>query len=143
MTDQAQPTEGVQIDSLSANEFAVEIDGERASGIFRVSGLTIFQREASVALPLTPFIIAKMVQRDPQLPFNRWLRDSQAAQGDPPTRTLTILALDEGSETRRWTITDAWISAVSYSEFNSGSSELVEELLTIQPGGIDMAWPGA
>jgi hypothetical protein len=36
--------ENVQtIDSLSANEFAVEIDGERVSGIFKISGFHSFK----------------------------------------------------------------------------------------------------
>jgi hypothetical protein len=136
---------GQQIDSLSANEFAVELDGEPVSGIFRVTGLTTFKLD--VKAPMTkaarePFKITKMVQRDPQLPFNRWLRESLGARDDivRPLRTLDIIAIDDGVETRRWRIKSAWISEVSYSEFNTASSELVEETFTIHYDEVEDIW---
>ena len=45
MTDASPAYENtfVALDSLCANEFALEIDGEPIDGIFRVSGLTTFK----------------------------------------------------------------------------------------------------
>ncbi|MBE2267202.1 MAG: hypothetical protein IAE80_03160 [Anaerolinea sp.] len=127
-----------QIDSLSANEFEVQLNGEKVDGVFRVSGLTPLRSDSATH----PFQLSKMVQRDPALPFNVWLRETLAAKGAAahPTRTLTIIALDEGVESRRWTVTGAWISEIRYSEFNSASSELVEECAIIHYGDMQMTW---
>jgi hypothetical protein len=57
-----------------------------------------------------------------------------------PQRTLVVLALDEGAESRRWVISGAWISEISYSEFDSGSSDLVEEKLAIHYESIEEQW---
>ncbi|MEZ4669621.1 MAG: phage tail protein [Anaerolineae bacterium] len=137
------------IDSLSANEFMVEMDDMPIDGIFRVVGLVPFKLEvkSTSALKATKdsFQIVKMVRRDPQNPFNTWLRESVNTKTDivRPTRTLVIIAVDDGNETRRWVVKGAWISAVSYSDFNTGSGELVEETLTIQWDDIETVWPGS
>jgi phage tail-like protein len=140
---------GVQaIDSLSANEFGVELEGEKITGIFRVSGLVSFKLDVKTTTALKavkePFKIIKMVQRDPNNPFNKWLRETIAAQTDivRPKRTLAIMAIDDGVETRRWTVKGAWITSVSYSDFNTASGELVEETLTINWDEIEETWPG-
>jgi hypothetical protein len=138
---------GQQIDSLSANEFTVELEDQRLSGIFRISGLAPHKFEVKPSLTTRvrdPFKLTKMVQRDPQNPMNVWLRETIAAREDfvRPTRTLSIIALDDGVETRRWIVKGAWISEVSYSDFNSGSSELIEETLVIQYSDIDQLWVG-
>ncbi len=135
----------IRIDSLSANEFAVLLDGERVQGIFRVSGLLPFKLEVKPSLTKLvrdPFKLSKMVQRDPNLPFNRWLRETIAARDDivRPTRTIDLLAVDDGVEIRRWTISDAWISEINYSDFNSASSDLIEETLTIHYDDIRETW---
>lgn len=142
-----QTATGLQsIDSLSANEFMVELDGERVEGIFTVSGLISFKLEvkntSAMKIVKDPFKITKMVQRDPENVFNRWLRDTIASKADivRPKRTLTIIAIDDGVEVRRWTVTGAWISELAYSEFNTGSSELVEETATIQWDDLDETW---
>src|SRR5690606_12924135 len=140
----ASPT-GQAIDSLSANEFAVEIEGTRATGIFRVSGLVTFKLDVKPSLTKVvrdPFKIVKMVQRDPNLPFNRWVRETVQATDDivRPLRTLEIIALDDGVETRRWKIKGAWISEISYSDFDSGSSELVQETLVIHYEDVEERW---
>ena len=135
------------IDSLSANEFVVEMDGAAVDGIFKVTGFSPFKLEvkptASLKAVKDAFQIIKMVRRDPQHPFNVWLRESINTKADivRPTRTLAIIAMDEASETRRWLVKGAWISGVSYSEFNTGSGELVEETLTIQWDDIETVWP--
>lgn len=144
MADETK-TLAVHIDSLSANEFEVLLDGVRLQGVFRVSGLLPFKLEVKPSLTKLvrePFKLAKMVQRDPELPFNRWLRDTVASRDDivRPTRTLEILAVDDGRETRRWTVTEAWISEISYSDFNTGSSDLVEETVTIHYDDIEEKW---
>lgn len=134
------------IDSLSANEFAIHIEDERVDGVFRVSGLVPFKLEVKATTSLKPlkepFKIIKMVQRDPNAPFNRWLRETIAAAADivRPTRTITLLAIDDGVETRRWSVKGAWISEVTYSDFNTASGELIEETLTIQWDKIEETW---
>jgi len=136
-----------QVDSLSANEFAVELDGARVTGIFRVSGLIPFKLDVKPTLTKRvrdPFKLTKMVQRDPESPFNRWVKDTVAARDDivRPTRQLAVIAIDDGTEVRRWFIKDAWIAEVSYSDFNSGSSELIEETLVIYYEDIEEQWIG-
>jgi hypothetical protein len=136
------------IDSLSANEFAVEIEGKRADAILNVTGLISFKLDVKPSLTKLErptFKIGKLVQHDAQQPFNVWIRETTSARDDivRPVRTLTILALDEGVETRRWTIQGAWISEIAYSKFDTGSSELIEETLTIQYDHIDESWNAA
>jgi len=138
-------TLAVRIDSLSANEFEVQLDGERVVGVFRVSGLTPFKLEvkpSQTKLVRDPFKLSKMVQRDPQLPFNRWLRDTIDSKADimRPQRTLEIIAIDDGEETRRWTVKGAWISEITYSEFNTANGELIEETITIYYEDITETW---
>lgn len=145
MTD--EPINVQAIDSLVANEFEVHLDDEPISGIFSISGLTTFKLDVRVTTSITkmqqPFTIKKMVHRDPYAPFNQWIRDTFAAQDDivRPLRTLSITAVDNGVPTRKWIIKDAWISEVKYSDFDSGSSAMIEETITIQYEDIDETWP--
>ncbi len=144
MADENQ-TLAVHIDSLSANEFEVHLDGEVIKGVFRVSGLIPFKLEVKPSLTKIvrePFKLSKMVQRDPEIAFNRWLRETVAAKDDivRPTRMLEILAIDDGEETRRWTVKGAWISEINYSDFNSASSDLIEETVTIYFDDISESW---
>ncbi|RMG80127.1 MAG: hypothetical protein D6712_18575 [Chloroflexi bacterium] len=130
------------IDSLCANEFALEIDGERVSGIFRISGLQTFKLDEEGNRVRSPFIVSKMVQRDGNNAFNKWLRETVAATGDKrPTRSVAIVAIDDGVETRRWTAEGAWISEVHYSDFDSASFEMVEEVYTIHYDKLVESWP--
>lgn len=140
------------LDSLAANEFQVWLDGVPVSGVFSVKGLTPHSVQTLktwlglIPLPASrinkPVVIAKMVQRDPNLPFNRWIRDTLANPTGKVTREVHIVAMDEGKETRRWVLYRAWISEIAYSDFDSGSDQLVEERLTLQYDGIRMLWPG-
>jgi len=135
----------VHVDSLSANEFAILLDGERVQGVFKVSGLLPFKLEVKPSLTKLvrePFKLSKMVQRDPALPFNRWLRETIEARDDivRPTRTLEILAIDDGEESRRWTVKGAWISEIGYSDFSSASSDLIEETVTVHYDDIVETW---
>jgi hypothetical protein len=135
------------VDSLSANEFALEINGERATGVFAVSGLSSYKLKMSedgrpVGMDFPPIIVTKMVQQDSSLPFNRWTRETVAARGTKlPTREVAVIALDEGVETRRWVYRNAWISAIVFSDFDSALNFLVEEKVTIQHGGVEEVWP--
>ena len=135
------------IDSLSANEFQVYLNDDVVPGVFRVSGFIPFKLEVKPGVTKVvrdPFKLAKMVQRDPNLPFNRWVQETLLAKEDivRPLRTLVIVALDDGVESRRWTVTGAWISQISYSDFNSASGELVEEVLSIHFDDIQETWAG-
>jgi len=132
------------IDSLVANEFALEVDGKRVNGIFRISGLTTFKMAyGSNQIVNQPFKLAKMVQRDGNNPINNWIRETRASNesAERPRRALTILAIDDGVVIRRWTAQGAWISEISYSDFNSASAEMVEETLTIYYNQLDEEWP--
>lgn len=133
------------VDSLSANEFSVSIDGEVITGIFKLSGLAPFKMEmkpAATRLLRDPVRITKMVQRDPAMPVNRWVMETVTAKDDivRPIRTLDISALDDGVEVRRWSLKGAYISELSYSDFDSGSGELVQETLVIQYEDVDIVW---
>jgi len=129
------------VDSLSANEFRVEINCAVASGIFGVSGLHSRKVDLEAGkLVNQPVLITKMVQRDPDLPFNAWIRETLTNPTVKIVRQIAIVAMDEGIETRRWTLKDAWISAVGYSDFDSGSDQLIEERVTVQHSGIEEVW---
>jgi hypothetical protein len=136
------------IDSLSANEFAVEVDGIPANGIFRVSGLVAYKLDVRPSLTKAqrdPFTIHKMVQRDPDLPFNRWIIETIGTKDDivHARRVLDIVALDDGVEVRRWRVKGAWISEIAYTDFDTGSSELMQQRLIIQYDEIEEIWPAA
>ncbi|WP_119072331.1 phage tail protein [Aggregatilinea lenta] len=138
----AQESTGIQaVDSLSSNEFKVELDGVEASGVFAVRGLTIRQIDGSGQVALLPLVIVKMVQQDPDLPFNRWTRETLAGTSAKVTRELAIVAVDDGVEVRRWVVKDAWISSIALSDFDSARADLIEERLTIHHGGVEERWP--
>ncbi len=131
------------LDSLVANEFVLELDGEPVTGVFSISGLVSFKLDdQGIALVNEPFRIAKMVQRDPHNRFNTWLREtiSAGAHGPRPRRTLTVLAVDNAVVVRRWIAKGAWISEVRYSDFNTASGELVEETVTVHYDALETEW---
>lgn len=135
------PTSIQAVDSLSANEFRVEINGAVASGIFGISGLHSRSLDLEAGKFVNrPVLITKMVQRDPDLAFNAWIRETLANPTAKIVRQVAIVAMDEGVETRRWVLKDAWISAVAYSDFDSGSDQLVEERVTVQHSGVEEVW---
>lgn len=138
-----QDSSGIRaVDSLSANEFHVEIDGEVATGIFGVSGIHIRHVDLSVGkLVPQPITITKMVQQAADLPFNQWTRETLANSTTKVTREIAIVAMDEGVETRRWVCADAWISDIAFSDFDTGSDMLIEERLTIHHSGVEEIWP--
>lgn len=135
------------VDSLVANEFRLEINGETISGIFRVTGLVSFKLDVKSTTALKrlhePFKVTKMVQRDPLNAFNTWVRETFRADADivRPTRELTIVAIDDGTVVRRWVVRKAWISEISYTDFDTGSAEMIEETVTIQHDGIEDSFP--
>ncbi|GAB4319382.1 MAG: hypothetical protein Kow00117_09110 [Phototrophicales bacterium] len=137
MTDQI---EIVAVDSLVANEFEVQLNGEAITGIFRVDGLTTFKLDQNGERVHEPVTLVKMVQRDGNTAINKWLRETMAYGSDKPRRHLTIVAIDDGVETRRWTLRDAWIQQVCYSAFDTASTEMVEEILTIYYESIEETW---
>ena len=126
------------VDGQLAKEFGLEIDGQRVTGILAIRGLVAFRLDVRTTTAIRklqePFKITRMVQLDPQHPCNVWVRETFDAGEDivRPARTLCLLALDKGVETQRWTVYDAWISEVGYSDFDSSSSDILEETLTIQ-----------
>jgi hypothetical protein len=131
------------VDSLVANEFVLELDGEPVTGVFSVTGLVSFKLDLhQPALVNEPFRISKMVQRDPHNRFNVWLREtiSAGASGPRPRRTLTVLAVDNAVTIRRWIVKGAWIGEVRYSDFNTASGELVEEIVTVYYDALETEW---
>lgn len=132
-----------EVDSLSANEFAVELEGEALTGVFGVSGLCSLSLDEDGRPRHRPLVLSKMVQRGADLPANRWVRETLANPSARVTRKLAVVALDDGVEVRRWVYRDAWISEVAYSDFDSSSEVLIEERLTIQHGGVEELWPGS
>jgi hypothetical protein len=128
-------------DSLVGSEFYLELNGEAVSGVFRVEGLTSY-RLTPTGPENAPIVVAKMVERDGNIPFNRWLRatvESDSPDGRP-SRTLSVVAVDDGEETRRWTLRGAKITEVSYHTFDTGSGELVEERVTVTYEELEEQW---
>lgn len=140
------------VDSLCANEFAVELDGQPVTGVFKIEGFVPFRlvsvppaagsNHPGMRLDTPPFRISRMVQRNVDLPFNKWIQATIDAvpTGIFPQKTLTIIALDDGTATRRWTVEHALITEVAYSDFDTGSGALVEETCTIQYASIKVNW---
>jgi hypothetical protein len=126
----------VYLDSLVANEFAVEVNGEPATGVFRVLGFTAYQNDRNQPRQLT---ITKMVQRDGTTPFNRWIREAEV-QGNASRREVAIVAVDDGVPVRRWTLKNAYILAVTYSDFDSSSIEMIEERIMIAYDSVTQEW---
>lgn len=139
--------QGIQaVDSLSSNEFVLEINNQRVSGVFSVTGLSSYALKLEdgkpVGMEYPPLMITKMVQQDATLVFNEWTRETVAARGTRlPTRDLSIVAMDEGMETRRWVYRNCWISNIEFSDFDTGLDFLIEEKITVQHGGVEEVWP--
>ena len=125
----------IEVDSLVANEFEVEINGEVATGIFRVAGFTSYKLDAGD----DSVLITKMVQRDAKNAFNAWLREAEQS-GQNARRDVSIVAIDDGVETHRWNLKNAWIISVSYSDFDSSSVEMIEECITVGYSGVEHKW---
>lgn len=123
----------VQVDSLIANEFAFEINGESVSGVFRVGNLVTYATDSEGNRIKPPFEVAKMVERDANNSFNAWLRETTDARDSDESarRDVTVVAVDDGIETRRWTAKNAWIQSVTYSDFDTGSFEMIAETFVI------------
>ncbi|MEO1646033.1 MAG: phage tail protein, partial [Chloroflexota bacterium] len=85
----------------------------------------------------------KMVERDGANAFNSWLRETTSARDsdDKPRRDVTVVAVDDGVETRRWKAVNAWIVSVGYSDFDSASFEMVAETLVIAYEDIEESFP--
>jgi hypothetical protein len=135
----------VQVDSLIANEFAFEINGEAVSGVFRVGNLVTYATDADGNRIKPPFEVSKMVERDANKSFNKWLRETTNARnsGDKARRDITVVAVDDGVETRRWTAKGAWIQSISYSDFDSSSFEMIAETFVIGYDDIEETFPAA
>lgn len=133
----------VQVDSLIANEFAFEINGQEVSGVFGVSNLVTFAVDEHGNRVKPPFKVSKMVERDGNNAFNKWLRETVKARnsGEKPVRDVTVVAVDDGVVTRRWTAKNAWIQSISYSDFDSGSYEMIAETFVIAYDDIEESWP--
>lgn len=131
----------VAVDSLVANEFEIHIDNQPMLGVFRVDGMVTFKLDEAGKRVHQPFRIIKMVQRDANNPFNSWLRATIAANGDKPRRTVTVMAVDDGIETRRWIFKGAWIQQVEYSAFDTASHDMVEEIVTIYYDSLEESFP--
>lgn len=135
-------TQMQEVDSLVANEFSVELDGVAVSGVFSVVGLTLFELDDNGERIKPAITITKMVQRDNSLPFNQWHQETMASRNADthPTRELAVVAIDDGVETRRWTLQGAYITAISYSNYDTGLSDMVEECYTIAYEEIEERW---
>jgi hypothetical protein len=135
-----------RMDSLSANEFAVYLEGIPLRGVLRVAEFKPFKLDVKPTTALKalkePFKLVRLVESDPSSPVNKWLVESINAQTDfdRPKRDLTLVAVDEGIPNRQWLVTGAWISEAAYSSFDSSSREFVEETLTIQWDAIKFEW---
>lgn len=140
-----ETTQKVMVDSLVSNEFAFEINGERVNGILQISHLVTFRLHEDGTRGMPPFEVAKIVERDAGTAFNRWLRETLDGrhEGKKPRRDVTVVAVDDGVVTRRWTARNAWIQEVRYSSFDSTSFEMVAETYVIGYDDIEDEWPAS
>ncbi len=139
---------GLQVvDSLTSNEFKLEINGQTVTGVFAVTGLCSFSLKVDeggkpIGINYPPLVVTKMVQQDPRLPFNAWVREAVQARGTVlPTREISVVAMDEGIETRRWVYHQAWISEVTFSDFDTALEFLIEEKITLRYSSVEEIWP--
>ena len=130
------------IDSLIANEFRVQLSGHRVDGVTAVRHLMPYTVDDEGRRVKPPFELTKIVERDINSPFNQWLKETLDQRHNPerPRRDISVLAMDEGIETRRWHFTGAYIQSVRYSDFDSSSFELVGETLTIGYDDVEESW---
>lgn len=131
------------VDSLIANEFAFEINGEPVDGVFEIRALVTYRVDENGERVKPPFEVAKMVQRDGNNTFNTWLQETLAERDstERPRRDVTVVAVDDGVETRRWTARNAWIQEVRYSNFDSASFEMIAEIYVIMYDDIEESFP--
>lgn len=127
----------IELDSLVGNEFEIEVDGETTTGIFRIDNFVPFQIKDGQRVEV-PFNIVKLVQRDANNALNRWIRDSTSRENT--LRTVTVKAVDDGVVIRTWTFTNARISDVRYAGFNTASSDLIEEIITVYYDSVSETW---
>ena len=114
--DTIQNYSGIRaVDSLSANEFHVELNGEIVTGIFGVRGIHIRHVDLTAGkLVPQPLTVTKMVQQDAELPFNQWARETLAAHAADPRPRIYDLEAFAASRTH---------DAV----WNAGQNQLVRE----------------
>lgn len=138
-----ETSQRVMLDSLVSNEFAFEINGERVNGVLHIGHLVTFRLQEDGKRLLPPFEVSKIVERDASSVFNTWLRETIAVResASRPRRDVTIVAVDDGVVTRRWTARNAWIKEVRYSAFDSTSFEMVAETYVIAYDDMEDSWP--
>lgn len=138
-----ETSQRVMLDSLVSNEFAFEINGERVNGVLHIGHLVTFRLQEDGTRVLPPFEVSKIVERDAGSVFNTWLRETIESRQAParPRRDVTIVAVDDGVVTRRWTARSAWIREVRYSAFDSTSFEMVAETYVIAYDDMEDSWP--
>ncbi len=140
-----ETSQRVTLDSLVSNEFAFEINGERVGGVLHIGGLVTFHLHEDGKRLMPPFEVAKIVEREAGTPFNRWLRETLDGRQEinRPRREVTIVAVDDGVVTRRWTAHNAWIQEVRYSSFDSASFDMVAETFVIAYDDMEDSWPAS
>ena len=138
-----ETSQRVMLDSLVSNEFAFEINGERVNGVLHIGHLVTFRLQEDGKRLLPPFEVSKIVERDANSAFNTWLRETIAGReaASRPRRDVSIVAVDDGVVTRRWTARNAWIREVRYSAFDSTSFEMVAETYVIAYDDMEDSWP--
>jgi hypothetical protein len=140
-----ETSQKVMLDSLVSNEFAFEINGQRVNGVLHIGSLVTFRLQEDGTRIMPPFEVSKIVERDANTVFNTWLRETidsrQAASR--PRRDVTVVAVDDGVVTRRWTARNAWIREVRYSSFDSTSYEMVSETYVIAYDDMEDSWPAS
>lgn len=138
-----ETSQRVMLDSLVANEFAFEINGQRVNGVLSIGHLVTFRLQEDGTRMLPPFEVSKIVERDSSSVFNAWLRETIESRqsSSRPRRDVTVVAIDDGVVTRRWTARNAWIREVRYSAFDSTSFEMVAETYVIAYDDMEDSWP--
>ena len=128
------------LDSLVSNEFAFEINGERVNGVLHIGHLVTFRLQEDGKRLLPPFEVSKIVERDASSVFNTWLRETIAVResASRPRRDVTIVAVDDGVVTRRWTARNAFPTKVQASDLKADGNEVAIETLELAHEGLTL-----
>lgn len=117
--------------TLQANEFTVEIDGELIDSIVTCEAFTYLQGDAGGGR--SSISMRKRVEDSPTTAFNRWLIETLAAPAadSRPCRTVVVTALNDGTPIRRWTFAGSKIMSIVQGGFEVDSYEFADEQVTI------------
>jgi phage tail-like protein len=139
-----------RIDPYKNFRFVVDIDGNRAGGFTRVSGLAaeaemIEYRQGADGLTSTRKLPGRVeysnVTLRRGLTADRFLWDwwKTIVTGSVQRRTVGIILLDDdGNEVLRWFLNEAWIAKIEVSDLDAEGNEVAIESIELAHEGLEL-----